>query len=146
MSHAKTAKASSVAPLSDKQKRLVKESFALVEPIAEQAAGLFYGKLFELDPKLKPLFKGNMEEQGRKLMSTLKLVIGSLDRLQDIMPAVKLLGTKHRGYGVKESDYDTVAAALLWTLAAGLKDAFTPEVKDAWTAVYGVLASVMKAA
>lgn len=118
----------------------------MVEPIAEQAAELFYGRLFELDPSLRSLFKGDMAEQGKKLMTTLKLAVGSLKNLEKIVPAVQDLGVRHKGYGVQESHYDTVAQALLWTLQEGLQAEFTDDVRIAWTAVYTVLADTMKAA
>lgn len=123
---------------------LVKESWSKVVPIADQAAGLFYGKLFELDPSLKPMFKGDMKEQGEKLMKMITVAVEGLDKLDEIVPAVQELGVKHLEYGVKNSQYDTVGAALLWTLGQGLGESFTPEVKYAWTDVYGLLASTMK--
>ncbi len=133
-------------PISAAQKKLVQDSFAAVAPNAEAAAGLFYGHLFELDPSLKALFKGDMKEQGRKLMAMLKIAVAGLDDLGKLVPAVQDLGRRHTAYGVKDEHYNTVAAALLWTLEQGLKDGFTPDVKAAWTAVYGVLAETMKSA
>ncbi|MBZ2170047.1 globin family protein [Marinobacter sp. F4216] len=123
---------------------LVQESFAKVAPIADQAAAMFYSKLFEMDPQLKPLFKGDMTEQGQKLMKMIGVAVNSLGRLDDIVPAVQQLGVRHVGYGVKDADYDTVGGALLWTLEQGLGDDFTPECKEAWTQTYTVLASTMK--
>jgi hemoglobin-like flavoprotein len=125
---------------------LVKESWAKVVPISETAAELFYGKLFELDPELKSLFKGDMTEQGRKLMAMINTAVNALDQLESIVPAVQDLGVRHVGYGVKDKDYDTVAEALIWTLGQGLGDAFTDEVKEAWVITYTVLADTMKAA
>ncbi|MEE8559889.1 MAG: globin family protein [Alphaproteobacteria bacterium] len=130
-------------PLGPKQKQLVQESFAKVEPIAEAAAELFYNKLFELDPGLKALFKTDIKEQGRKLMATLKLAVKGLDNLEKLVPVVQDLGRRHAGYGVQGAHYGTVAEALLWALEQGLKDDFTPEVKEAWTAVYALLAETM---
>lgn len=127
-------------------KSLVQQTFAQVVPIADQAAALFYGRLFELDPSLRPLFKGDMTAQGKKLMQVLGYAVGKLDALDELVPAVAALGRKHAGYGVKERDYETVGAALLWTLGQGLGPAFTPEVQAAWTSVYGVLAGTMTAA
>lgn len=132
--------------MTPEQAVLVKNSWAMVTPIANKAAELFYGKLFELDPSLKGLFTGNMTEQGRKLMTMINTAVNSLDKLEAIVPAVEQLGTRHIAYGVRDKDYDTVGAALIWTLSTGLGDAFTPTVKDAWTTVYGVLASAMKTA
>lgn len=125
---------------------MVKSSWEKVKPIAPQAADMFYGKLFELDPDLKPLFKGDMTEQGEKLMKMITVAVNSLDKLEEVVPAVKSLGQRHSGYGVKESDYDTVGESLLWTLEQGLGDEFTAEVKGAWTEVYVTLAGTMKSA
>ncbi len=129
--------------MNDTQKMLVRASFEKVLPIADAAAALFYDRLFELDPSLKRLFKGDLREQGRKLMSAIQLVVAGLDRLDQIVPAVQHLGRRHAGYGVKPEHYQTVAAALLWTLEQGLGAAFTPETKDAWVAAYTLLAETM---
>jgi hemoglobin-like flavoprotein len=123
---------------------LVRDTFAQVVPIAPQAAAMFYGRLFELDPSLKPLFKGDMNEQGRKLMAMIGTGVANLDKLETIVPAVQDLGRRHAGYGVPLSSYDTVGAALLWTLEQGLGASFTPPVKAAWTEVYTILSTVMK--
>jgi hemoglobin-like flavoprotein len=125
---------------------LVQDSWKKVVPIRAVAAELFYAKLFELDPSLRVLFKGDMVEQGAKLMMMIGTAVAGLSRLDELVPAVQALGQRHVGYGVKDAHYDTVAAALLDTLEKGLGPAFTPEVKAAWVEVYGVLASTMKAA
>ena len=132
--------------MTPQQITLVKSSWAKVVPIAPAAARLFYGKLFDLDPALRPLFKGDMEEQGKKLMRMVGTAVNGLDRLDQIVPAVRDLGVRHAGYGVTDAHYDTVGAALLWTLAQGLGDAFTRETEAAWTTVYGLLADTMKTA
>lgn len=132
--------------MTPEQVALIKGSWEKVLPISETAAELFYGKLFELDADLKPLFKGDMKEQGAKLMKMINTVVNSLDKLDTIVPAVQSLGERHVGYGVKDEHYDTVAAALLWTLGQGLGDDFTDEVKEAWTAAYVILATTMKEA
>ena len=126
------------------QKVLVQESFAAVMPIADDAAALFYRRLFELDPSLERMFKGDMTEQRRKLVQMLTAAVKGLDRLDQLVPVVEELGRRHVGYGVADAHYDTVGAALLWTLEKGLGSAFTPEVRDAWVAVYGLLAGTMK--
>lgn len=130
--------------LTERKKLLVQSSFTKVAPIADKAAEIFYTKLFEMDPALKPLFKGDMKEQGAKLMSMIGTAVNGLDNLDSIVPAVQNLGKNHVGYGVKDSHYDTVGGALLYTLETGLGDDFTPDVKDAWTEVYTTLATVMK--
>jgi len=123
---------------------LIRESWAAVEPIADTAAGLFYGRLFELDPALERLFRRtDMARQRQVLMGTLAVVVKTLDRIEELLPAVEALGRRHAGYGVRESHYATVGAALLWTLEQGLGEAFTPAVRQAWTEAYGTLASVM---
>ena len=130
--------------MTPEDKKLVQESFAKVAPIADQAAALFYQNLFTKDPSLKALFKGDMVEQGKKLMKMIAVAVAGLDRLDTIVPAVQDLGRRHVKYGVLPSHYDTVGAALLQTLEQGLGPAFTPTVKQAWVTVYGVLATTMK--
>ena len=130
--------------MTPEQITLVTTSWEKVKPISEQAAELFYGKLFELDPSLKSLFSGDMKEQGRKLMAMINTAVNGLKNLEAIVPAVQDLGRRHVGYGVKDEHYDTVAAALLWTLEQGLGDAFTSDVKQAWTDTYVLLATTMK--
>ncbi len=127
--------------LSEHEITLVQNTFAQVEPIAGTAADLFYKRLFEIDPSLRPLFPENMQDQKRKLMQMISVAVNGLKHLDEIIPAIQALGARHTGYGVKAEHYDTVGAALLWTLEQGLQDAFTPEVKAAWTTVYGLLAT-----
>jgi nitric oxide dioxygenase len=126
---------------------LIRTSWSQVAPIQDQAAELFYGRLFELNPGLAPLFSHtDMAKQGKVLMQTLTVVVKSLDRLETIVPAVEALGRRHAGYGVVPEDFDTVGEALLWTLAQGLGDGFSADHRDAWAAAYSTLASVMIAA
>lgn len=125
---------------------LVQDSFAKVAPIADQAAAMFYTRLFELDPSLKPLFHGDMAEQGKRLMEMIAAAVQGLDDLGSLVPVVQDLGRRHVRYGVESDHYDTVGRALLDTLAKGLGDAFTDDVERAWTAVYGVLSTTMIAA
>lgn len=126
------------------QKSLVQRSFERIVPIADTAAALFYGRLFELDPALRGLFKNDMQEQGRKLMTMIGLAVQRLDQLETLGPTLADLGRRHIAYGVRDADYATVAQALLWTLEQGLGDDFTPELREAWTIVYGVLAGAMQ--
>lgn len=132
------------APISRHDKELVQETFAMVEPIADTAAQIFYGRLFEIAPDLRSLFKTDLKDQGRKLMAMIKKAVTGLDDLETLVPAVKDLGRRHVTYGVEETHYGPVADALLWTLQEGLRDAFTPEVREAWTRVYGLLAETMQ--
>lgn len=132
--------------MNDEQIALVKNSWEKVKPISQTAADLFYGRLFELDPSLKPMFKGDMTEQGEKLMKMITVAVNGLDKLDTIVPAVQALGKKHVGYGVKPEHYDTVGAALLWTLESGLGDDYDEATAEAWTQTYGVLATTMKEA
>jgi hemoglobin-like flavoprotein len=126
------------------QKTLAQTSFAQVRPIADEAAALFYSRLFELDPTLRPFFKGDMQEQGRKLMDMLTLAVKGLDRPEALLPVLVALGRRHISYGVREHHYETVGEALLWTLEQGLGAGFTPEVREAWTALYKFLADTMR--
>lgn len=128
------------------QIKLVQDSFQSVSPIADEAAALFYGRLFELDPTLRNLFKGDAKEQGRKLMSMIGAAVRGLNNLEGLVPVVANLGRRHVGYGVMPSHYETVGEALLWTLRQGLGKGFTPPVEAAWTQTYTLLANTMKKA
>ncbi|MEP3478986.1 MAG: globin family protein [Fuerstiella sp.] len=125
---------------------LVQSSWSKVTPIADTAAELFYGKLFELDPTARELFPEDISEQKKKLMQTLAVCVNGLNDLGEIVPAVQALGKRHVGYKVRDEQYETVGAALLWTLEKGLGNDFTPAVAGAWTTVYSVLSETMKAA
>jgi nitric oxide dioxygenase len=128
------------------QVHLVRSSFAQVQAVKDQAAALFYERLFELDPNLRPLFKGDRAAQGAKLMAALGVVVGALDRLENILPLVRQLGRRHAAYGVRADHYATVGEALVWTLAQALGRDFTRETRRAWTEAYGRLAWAMIAA
>jgi len=129
--------------MTPEQKSLVKETWAMVLPIQEKAADLFYTRLFEQYPEVRPMFKGDMQVQGEKLMKMLDQAVGSLDNVEALIEPLKAAGKAHKGYGVAEGDYQKVAASLLWTLEQGLGDAYTDDVKEAWTVTYTTLAGVM---
>ncbi|MGB0684102.1 MAG: methyl-accepting chemotaxis protein [Magnetovibrionaceae bacterium] len=122
---------------------LVRESFNKVKPIKEQAAELFYNRLFELDPSLKSMFSGDMKRQGAKLMAALSTVVNSLDRFDQVIPELERMGIRHAGYGVRADHYATVGEALLWTLEQGLGPDCTPDVKTAWVEAFNVIADTM---
>lgn len=132
--------------MTPRQKELVQTSWEQVAPIADTAASLFYGRLFEIDPSLRPMFKSDMSEQGRKLTQMIAVAVRGLDDLDTRVPAVQALGKRHAGYGVKDEQYATVATALLWTLEQGLGDSWNDEVKESWIVVYTILANTMKGA
>jgi hemoglobin-like flavoprotein len=132
--------------MTPEQISLVQHSFQKVLPIADQAAALFYERLFAIDPSAKALFHNDMREQGRKLMGMLHLAVEGLNSLEKIVPTLEAMGVRHASYGVTDGQYESVGAALLWTLEQGLGPAFTPEVKDAWAATYTLLADTMRRA
>jgi hemoglobin-like flavoprotein len=115
-------------------------------PISDAAASLFYDRLFEMDPSVRPLFKSDMAQQKKKLMQTLSVAVDGLSNIPRLVPVLEQLGSRHAGYMVQDHHYDLVGEALLWTLREGLGDSFNPEVQSAWTEVYGLVASVMKKA
>jgi nitric oxide dioxygenase len=130
--------------MTPEQVSLVQQSFAQVVPIKTAAAGLFYTRLFEIDPSTRPLFgTADMGAQGEKLMATLGIVVKGLSAPETILPAAQALARRHVGYGVTAAQYGSVGAALLWTLGQGLGDAFTPAVAAAWTEAYGLVSGVM---
>ena len=125
------------------QIKLVQQSFAKVAPISEQAAVLFYDRLFEIAPAVRQMFPNDMTEQRRKLMATLAIVVNGLSNLEMILPAASSLATRHVAYGAKAEHYPVVGGALLWTLEKGLGADWTPAVAEAWTAAYTTLSEFM---
>lgn len=130
--------------MNNEQINLVKKSFEKIEPVQEMVSVLFYDRLFILDPDLRRFFKSDLGEQGKKLMQMIGLAVRGLDRLDELVPAVQNLGARHTAYGIKDEHYETVAKALLWTLEKVLIKDFTVETKEAWTAVYSLLAETMQ--
>jgi len=130
--------------MTPEQIKLVQDSFELVKANADQAARLFYNRLFDLNPNLRSLFHEPILDQGRKLMGVLATAIGSLSNLDKIIPVMEDLGKRHHHYGVTHQDYDTVGQSLIWTLEQGLGEKFDQATKAAWLEVYGLLSSVMK--
>jgi hemoglobin-like flavoprotein len=122
----------------------VQRTFALAAPMADEIATRFYQRLFELDPSLRPLFHGDIQQQGQKLMTVLAFAVAGLSKPETILEPVRRLGERHVSYGVQPHHYATVGDALLWTLGELFGPAFTPEVKEAWAAAYGLLAGVMQ--
>lgn len=130
--------------LTAREIEIVQESWEKCVPIADQAAAMFYGRLFELDPSLRSMFHATtIEEQGRKVMQMITVAVRGLTRIDQLVGAVEELGRRHGGYGVKESHYHTAGEALLWTLGQGLGEEFTPELHDAWAKTYWGLADIM---
>jgi hemoglobin-like flavoprotein len=133
--------------MTPEQTRLIKETWRRVLPIADGAAALFYNRLFEIDPSTERLFfNTRMPEQRKKLVQMLSAALQGLDNLDALVPVVENLGRRHRGYGVTAEHYESVGAALLWTLEQGLGRAWTPQAAEAWTQLYGLLSAVMRRA
>jgi len=123
---------------------LVQSTFDRILPISDVAAQIFYDRLFHLDPSLRRLFNGDLRMQGKKLMDAISILVGNLNRPDRIIPGIRALGRRHVAYGVQEEHYTTFREALMWTLEHGLGDAFTPDVRYAWSAVYDLIADTMK--
>jgi hemoglobin-like flavoprotein len=133
--------------MNDGQRVLVRESWLRCQPVLRQAGELFYERLFALDPSVRGLFAGSdMAEQQRKLMTMLTRIVAMLDHPEDLVPGVTELGRRHGNYGVRDFDYESVGEALLWTLAQGLGEEFTPAVREAWTEAYRVVSGLMRRA
>ncbi|MBX7212865.1 MAG: hypothetical protein K1X39_02520 [Thermoflexales bacterium] len=128
------------------QVKLLKETFKTIEPMADETGELLYTKLFEIDPSLRPLFKGDIKAQGRMVFTAIGLAIAGLDKPEAMNDQVRSLGSRHVNYGVQPRDVNTFGAAFLWALEQTLGPAFTPEVKDAWISAYGVLSVAMRRA
>ena len=129
--------------MTPEQVERVQSSFSKVEPIAEQAAGMFYDRLFEQNPELRALFGDNMRRQGLMLMQALSLAVKNLHQPDAIMEPLQAMGRRHLVYGVKREHYPMVGSALLWTLEQGLGDDFDADTREAWAQAYDLLATVM---
>ena len=127
--------------------RLLQGSFAEVMAIRQEAAALFYERLFAIDPALRPLFSdADMRSQEMKLMAALALVVGKLGQLDEVIPVLEMLAVKHVAYGVEEHHYATVGQALIQTLSLAFAARFTTELRNAWLSAYGAISGVMIAA
>ena len=130
--------------MTPEQVHLIRKSFAELSRHEHIAALVFYRRLFEIDPDLQRLFKGDIEEQSKKLLEMLGVLIAMLERPLGLELELKAMGLRHAGYGVKDEHYAMVGRALLDMLAETLDRGFTPEVREAWTALYGAVETVMK--
>ncbi len=131
------------APISAEHTRLVHTSYALAEPAGDLVATLFFRRLFEIEPRLELMLGGDADEQKRQLLSALALAVASLDRFEQIVPALKLLGVKYRGLGIEEFHYGAVGEALLWTLKQSLGAHWSSDIDDAWAAAFTAIAETM---
>ena len=133
--------------ITPEQRALVQQTWQQVVPIADTAARVFYNRLFEIDPQLRVMFdRVEMKSLRRKLIQALAMAVDRLDRIEELVPVIEALGRRHATYGVSDAHYETVGAALIWTLEKGLGKAWSEEVKAAWTEVYVLLSKVMRAA
>jgi hemoglobin-like flavoprotein len=126
-----------------RQIQLVKESWSYVIVKSNEAGQLFYSRLFEVAPAVRPMFKGDVKEQSRKLMSMVTLVVSKLDKLDQVINEVKALGARHNKYGTKSEHYAVVGECLIWTLSQGLGDRWNKETEEAWLQAYTVLSGAM---
>lgn len=132
--------------MTPEQIKLVQTTFDRIRPVAQETGELFYQKFFEIDPTVRPLFKGDMKQQGLMLMTAIGMAVSNLDRPETIAGNIEALGQRHRQYGVRAADYNTFGAALMWTLEQVLGDAFTQEVREAWGETFALLSNSMKQA
>lgn len=131
--------------MSPEQKRLVTDTWLRLAPNGEAAAGVFYDRLFEIDATTRPLFRdADLQEQRRKLAAALGMVVAGLGDIEALAPRLAELGQRHTTYGVTDAHYDSVGAALLWTLEQGLKSSWTADVAAAWSAAYAAATQLMR--
>ena len=127
----------------EREIEIVRSTWAPVSKDPDTAAALFYGRLFETAPAVKPLFSSDMKEQGRKLMQMISIAVNNMDRVDEIVPALIELGERHDTYGALPEHYPVVGDVLLETLAKALGADFTEEARQAWSKTYSTLAAVM---
>ena len=132
--------------MTPEQKKLIRDSFRRLLAEPDETAALFYARLFEQEPALRPMFQRGMKQQGRKFMDMMDAILSCLDRLDQVVPLLWQMGKRHGGYGVETAHYAMVGAALVWTLEERLGTAFTPETRAAWTELYGLISATMQQA
>jgi hemoglobin-like flavoprotein len=130
--------------MTTEQTRLIRESFPGIAALSGPVAKLFYGRLFDLAPEVRPLFRQDIEVQGRKLMDMLTLLVDNLNRFEELAPVLKALGQRHAAYGVKDAHYPILSAALIWAFGIAVEDEFSPELKSAWQTLIGAVSTVMR--
>ena len=131
--------------MTPEQKGIVRSTWAQIVPIADATAALFYGRLFELDPGARRLFRAtDMRMQGNSFVQMITVAVNGLDDIDRIAPALESLGRRHVDYGVEAADYDTVGAALLWAIEKVLGAGWTPGVREAWAETYVILSGIMR--
>jgi hemoglobin-like flavoprotein len=123
---------------------LIRKNFAEVERQAHVAALVFYRRLFTLEPRLRPLFKTDIEEQSRKLIEMLAAAVSLLEKPEALTAELETLGERHVNYGVQEAHYAIVGQALLGMLEEVLGDKFDAEAREVWTKLYGFIATAMQ--
>ena len=131
--------------MTPRQKQLVRETFTALHEVAEPLVQLFYGRLFQIAPEVRPLFKGDLGAQARKFSDLLQVLVNGLEDLDQQRPALRAMGLRHVAYGVTPEHYDALAQAFLWALGHMLHPDFSPRVKDAWTVWIEEISAEMKA-
>lgn len=129
--------------MTPEQTALIQGTWARLVNSGEDAAALFYERLFALDPSLRGQFRGDIASQGKKLVDMMQSIVGGLDHFEQLLPAARELGRRHHYYGVRDEDYGPVGEAMLWMLAEALGDGYTPEADRAWRELYALLAAAM---
>jgi hemoglobin-like flavoprotein len=130
--------------MTERQIELVKKSWKIFRDIDPVLVGdVFYSKLFIDHPELKRMFPDNMVEQYKKLIDMLSIVIGRLERLEELNADIAALAQRHVGYGVKPFHYKIVGGALIWTLKQGLGTDWNEEVQEAWITCFTILSDTM---
>jgi nitric oxide dioxygenase len=132
-----------VLNLSPRQKRLVRESFESLREYSDAVVLLFYGRLFELAPEVRGLFKIEIREQARKLLDMLRSMVDALDRFEELRPQLAELGRKHAGYHVQPEHYQVLVTALMWAFGQALGMEFDRETRAAWEHLLSAVSAVM---
>ena len=125
---------------------IVQQSWTKIIPIRDDAAALFYTRLFELDPSLRSRFKGDVTEQTRTWGTMVSIAVANLERPFILLPTLYSLGAQQEKNGIQAHHYDIAGIALLDTLQCVLGEAFTPEIRAAWANGYRAITNVLKTA
>ncbi|MGH4005183.1 MAG: globin domain-containing protein, partial [Pseudonocardiaceae bacterium] len=123
--------------------RLIRESYEVIQPRAEEVVRFFYATLFAIAPATRELFAANMEVQHGRFLKALTYVVQKADQPDELLPFLRQLGRDHRKFGVQTQHYDLMGTALVTALKQYAGQAWTPQVEKAWSDAYNLIAKTM---
>lgn len=134
-----------VAPISPSQLAIIKATVPVLQAHGETITTVMYRNMIKAHPNMNNIFSHTSQITGAQPRALARAVLAYamyIDDLPKLSHAVERIAQKHVSLFIQPEQYDIVATHLIGAIGEVLGDAATPEIVDAWTAAYGVLASV----